>query len=62
MEKILVINPGSTSTKLACFDGDREVWHESISHSHAELQPFAHVCDQLDFRYGLLLKALADTG
>ena len=56
MEKILVINPGSASTKLACYDGDREVWHESIAHDHSELKRFAHVCDQLDFRYDLLLK------
>ena len=58
MEKILVINPGSTSTKIACYDGDKEVWHESIAHDHMELRRFAKVCDQLDFRYDLLLKAL----
>lgn len=62
MEKILVINPGSTSTKLACYDGDKEVWHESIAHDHTVLRGFASVCDQLDFRYDLLLKALADHG
>jgi len=62
MEKILVINPGSTSTKIACYDGDQEVWHESISHDYAELKRFARVCDQLDFRYDLLLKALEAHG
>ena len=62
MEKILVINPGSTSTKIACYDGDKEVWHESIAHDHTELQRFARVCDQLDFRYDLLLKALEAHG
>ncbi len=62
MEKILVINPGSTSTKIACYDGDQEVWHESISHSHDELKPFAHVCDQLDFRYDLVCRSLAAHG
>ncbi len=62
MEKILVINPGSTSTKIACYDGDQEVWHESLSHDHKDLQRFARVCDQLDFRYELLLKALETHG
>ena len=62
MEKILVINPGSTSTKIACYDGDKEVWHESLSHDRDALRAFEHVCDQLDFRYDLLLKALADHG
>ena len=28
MEKILVINPGSTSTKIACYDGDQEARHD----------------------------------
>ena len=62
MEKILVINPGSTSTKIACYDGDRELWHESLSHDHKDLQRFERVCDQLDFRYELLLKALEAHG
>ena len=62
MEKILVINPGSTSTKLAMFDGDSELWHESISHDRDELGVFDAVCDQLDFRYALLCKALEAHG
>ena len=62
MEKILVINPGSTSTKIAWYDGDRELWHESLSHDHRELSRFARVCDQLDFRYELLLRALEAHG
>ena len=32
-ERILVINPGSTSTKLALFVEDRQDWKDSISHS-----------------------------
>ena len=62
METILVINPGSTSTKIALYDADRERWHESISHDHRDLLRYEHVCDQLDFRYELLLKALAAHG
>ena len=62
MEKILVLNPGSTSTKIALYDGDQPLWKESLSHSREELRGYANVCDQLDFRYALVAQAMADHG
>ena len=62
MEKILVLNPGSTSTKIAFFEGSQELWKESISHSREELSGYADVCDQLDFRYALVVKAMEAHG
>ena len=62
MEKILVLNPGSTSTKIALYDGDRELWKESLSHSREELKGYAKVVDQMDFRYDLVLGALRKHG
>ncbi len=62
MEKILVINPGSTSTKLAVFDGETELWQENISHERSDLAAFDTICDQLDFRYDLMQKTLAAHG
>ena len=62
MEKILVLNPGSTSTKIAFFDGAQEQWKESITHSREELKVYAKVTDQLDFRYALVVKAMAEHG
>lgn len=62
MEKILVLNPGSTSTKIAFFEGDQEQWKESISHSREELSVYADTCDQLDFRYALVLEAMKAHG
>ena len=62
MEKILVLNPGSTSTKIAFFDGEQEQWKENITHSREELSVYADICDQLDFRYALVLKAMAEHG
>lgn len=56
--KILTINPGSTSTKIAVFDDLTPVMTECIKHSVEDLKPFAKVSDQLDYRYGLVLKAL----
>lgn len=62
MEKILVLNPGSTSTKIAFFDGSQEQWKESITHSREELKAYAEICDQMEFRYALVLKAMAEHG
>ena len=39
-EKVLVINPGSTSTKVAVFDGEDLKWTESINHSAEELKKY----------------------
>jgi butyrate kinase len=56
--QILVINPGSTSTKIAVYENTRSVYLLKLSHSHDELKPFHKVIDQLAFRYDLIIKAL----
>ncbi|WP_312635487.1 butyrate kinase [Oscillibacter sp.] len=58
MERLLILNPGSTSTKLAVFDGETPVFTESITHSPEELAPFDCVADQYGFRRDLVLKHL----
>ena len=40
MKKILVINPGSTSTKVALYHDDKPVWKESITHTAEEVARF----------------------
>ncbi len=62
MEKILVINPGSTSTKIAYFEGNTQQWKESIGHSAAELAPYETICDQMEMRSALVQKAMEDHG
>ena len=57
--RILVINPGSTSTKVACFDNEDCIWEKSLSHHMAELEKFPRVWDQYNFRKELILKELA---
>lgn len=47
---ILVVNPGSTSTKVALYEGEALVAQESLSHRVEELSKFPHVLDQLDMR------------
>lgn len=60
--KILVINPGSTSTKIAVYEDRNEVYKESISHSAETLRQFPSVNDQFSFRYDLVLEALKKSG
>ena len=60
--KILAINPGSTSTKMAVFEDTTPVLTLSLRHSVEDLEPFPKVIDQFDFRKNLVLKALADNG
>ncbi len=59
-EGVFVINPGSTSTKVAVFDGDQELWKETISHDAKQLQQFETIASQLDFRFNQINDALPD--
>lgn len=60
--KILVINPGSTSTKVAVFDGGEAVFRANVSHEASDLARFASVPAQLPYRKQTIDKALAQAG
>lgn len=60
--KILAINPGSTSTKIAVFANDKNIFLKNIKHSAEELQPFKKISDQFAFRKGVILKELSNAG
>lgn len=62
MERILVINPGSTSTKIAVFEDETEIMSETIRHADEELKRFSWVMDQLEYRHDLTQKSLEDHG
>jgi butyrate kinase len=62
MERILVINPGSTSTKIAYYEDETEIWKESITHSKEAISAFGSIYDQLDMRYSLVTAALREHG
>lgn len=55
MKKLVVINLGSTSTKIACFEDDRCVRAEPLPHPAAEIQAFASNWDQYDYRKAAIL-------
>ncbi|MGC8545620.1 butyrate kinase [Athalassotoga sp.] len=61
MLKILAVNPGSTSTKIAIFDGEKEIKSQNLYHSAEELRPFRHMADQYQFRVDKINAFLKDT-
>ncbi|NOY87771.1 MAG: butyrate kinase, partial [FCB group bacterium] len=52
--KMLIINPGSTSTKVALFDGNDKIAEEIIRHDGEELARFDNVADQFDYRMRMI--------
>ena len=51
MHRILVINPGSTSTKVALYEEEKPLWSETLSHSREQLSGFEKVIEQMEMRY-----------
>ena len=60
MKKILAINPGATSTKVAIFNGNEQVFLKNIKHSTDELSQFKTISDQYEFRKNVILSTLKD--
>jgi butyrate kinase len=52
--RILVINPGSTSTKSAVFAGGEAICAQALKHSSSDLIKYIRMIDQLDFRRGAI--------
>jgi len=59
---ILVINPGSTSTKLAIFKDGKEELSKTLRHKPEELESFNKITDQNVFRKGIILEFLKESG
>lgn len=58
VERILVINPGATSTKFAVYDGEIVVFKRTVEHSVADTSVFVKVIDQYEYRLRLILQQL----
>jgi butyrate kinase len=56
--KILVINPGSTSTKVAVYEGHKSVFLKTIRHSSEQISCFNSIADQYEFRKEIILSEL----
>ncbi len=62
MYKILVINPGSTSTKIAVYEDENQRLKKVIDHDVNELKKFKAVADQYEFRKNMILQFLSEEG
>ncbi len=62
MIKSLIINPGSTSTKLGIFEDEKLVEEETLRHTTEEIAQFDKIVDQIDFRKNLILQFLKQSG
>ena len=59
--KSLIINPGSTSTKLGVFEDETLLFEETLRHSTEEIAQYASIVDQKDFRKDLILNFLKNS-
>lgn len=62
MKRILAINPGSTSTKVALYYNKQAIIVETLDHPVKELQRYEHVQEQFDFRKEVILNLLKAKG
>ena len=60
--RILVINPGSTSTKVSLFEDETSVFERSVFHEASELLNYPHVNDQMPFRKAVIQEMLRAEG
>lgn len=60
--KILVINPGGSSTKFSVFEDGKECLKENITHTAEDLKPFVRVFDEYEYRKGIITDALQTQG
>jgi len=58
--KSLVINPGSTSTKVALYENTELICNKTIRHTKEELDAYPTLMEQLDYRSGMVMDFLAE--
>ena len=58
--KSLIINPGSTSTKIGVFEDETLLFEETLRHSTEEIGQFDTIVDQKDFRKKIITDLLAE--
>ena len=59
-DMLLIINPGSTSTKIGVFEGEKELFQETLRHSAEEIGKYEKIIDQIDFRKNIILNVLKE--
>src|SRR5574341_1441476 len=59
---VLALNTGSTSTKVALFEGEEKFCAKSIQHTANELAQFRNLWDQLDFKLNAIRDWISKSG
>lgn len=60
--KILIINPGATSTKIAVFEDTEKLFQVGIDHDAEEIAKYDHVAAQMPFRRDIILSVIEENG
>jgi butyrate kinase len=60
--RILIINPGSTSTKIGVFDNEVSIFEKTIRHDTEVINTFTNIIDQYEFRKNTILETLDKEG
>jgi butyrate kinase len=60
--KILTINPGSTSTKIAVFEDENNIFQKNLQHDATDLKKFKMITEQFNFRKKAILDTLQEAG
>lgn len=58
--RLLIINPGSTSTKIGVYEDEKEIMVETLRHSSEEIAKYATIFDQREFRKEVILNVLKE--
>ena len=58
--RTLIINPGSTSNKIAVYDDDQLLLSHSVEHPGEQLQAFERIADQFEMRRKMIVDLLAE--
>ncbi|MBN1034197.1 butyrate kinase [Clostridium botulinum] len=58
--KLLIINPGSTSTKIGVYENEKELFEETLRHTNEEIKRYETIYDQFQFRKDVILNILKE--
>ncbi|MDL2314217.1 butyrate kinase [Desulfovibrio sp. OttesenSCG-928-C14] len=62
MHRILVLNIGGTSTKMAVYNDDTQIWERTLRHSKEEMAPYPDTKSQFEYRKNMMVGVLAEGG
>lgn len=58
--RLLIINPGSTSTKIGVYEDEKQIFEKTLRHSAEEIGQFETIYSQKDFRKEVILNVLRE--